>query len=231
MLALFDKLEDSAYTVLDVFKAGIIPSGIELLDDGGIRCANSFKPDLNIPEVEAAIFFEINGSKAAVEAEGRQVKEIAEKRARSVEWATDAERMAKLWQGRAVIGSASARYKEGKTRIFAGEDVCFPISKVPEALKRIKNLSAEYDIPVVIYGHIGDGNMHTAPIMDPLIPEEVERTHKIADAIHRLALEMGGSTTGEHGVGFSRSAYMEEEHGKAWMSCGPSKKRSFPKGS
>ncbi len=215
MLALFDKLEDSAHTVLDVFKAGIIPSGIEILDEGGIRCANMFKPDLNIPEVEAAIFFEINGTKPAVEEEGAQVKAIAEKRARSVEWATDADRMGKLWQGRAVIGAASARYKEGKTRIFAGEDVCFPISRVPEALRRIKDVSKEYDIPVVIYGHIGDGNMHTAPIMDPLIPEEVARTHKVAEAIHRLALEMNGSTTGEHGVGFARSAYMEEEHGKA----------------
>lgn len=215
MLALFDKLEDSAHTVLDVFKAGIIPSGIEILDEGGIRCANMFKPDLNIPEVEAAIFFEINGTKPAVEEEGAQVKAIAEKRARSVEWATDADRMARLWQGRAVIGAASARYKEGKTRIFAGEDVCFPISRVPEALKRIKGISKEYDIPVVIYGHIGDGNMHTAPIMDPLIPDEVTRTHKVAEAIHRLALEMNGSTTGEHGVGFARAAYMEEEHGKA----------------
>ncbi|MGE4272919.1 MAG: FAD-binding oxidoreductase [Desulfitobacterium sp.] len=215
MLALFEKLEDSALTVLDVFKAGLIPSGIEILDDGGIRCANIFKPDLNIPEVEAAIFFEINGSKAAVTEEGAQVRAIAEKRASSVEWATDADRMAKLWQGRAVIGAASARYLEGKTRIFAGEDVCFPISRVPEALRNIRNIGAKYDIPVVIYGHIGDGNMHTAPIMDPLNPDEVERTHKVAEAIHRLALEMGGSTTGEHGVGFARASYMEEEHGKA----------------
>jgi glycolate oxidase len=215
MLALFDKLEDSALTVLDVFKAGIIPSGIEILDDGGIRCANIFKPDLNIPEVEAAIFFEINGTKPAVEEEGAQVKAIVEKRASSVEWATDPKRMGELWQGRAVIGAASARYMEGKTRIFAGEDVCFPISKVPEALRRIRDIGATHDIPVVIYGHIGDGNMHTAPIMDPLNPEEVVRTHKVAEAIHRLALELGGSTTGEHGVGFARTAYMEEEHGKA----------------
>lgn len=230
MLALFDKLEDSALTVLDVFKAGIIPSGIEILDEGGIRCANMFKPDLNIPEVEAAIFFEFNGTKPAVDEDGVQVKVIAEKRASSVEWATDPARMAKLWQGRAVIGAASARYKEGKTRIFAGEDVCFPISRVPEALRRIRAIGEEYNIPVVIYGHIGDGNMHTAPIMDPLIPDEVVRTHKVAEAIHRLALELQGSTTGEHGVGFSRVAYMEEEHGKALDIMWAIKKAIDPKG-
>ncbi|HHV65778.1 MAG TPA: FAD-binding oxidoreductase [Peptococcaceae bacterium] len=230
MLALFEKLEDSALTVLDVFKAGIIPSGIEILDDGGIRCANMFKPDLNIPEVEAAIFFEINGTKPAVEEEGRQVLAIAQKRAKSVEWATDAERMAKLWQGRAVIGAASARLVPGKTRIFAGEDVCFPISRVPEALRRIKELSKQFNIPVVIYGHIGDGNMHTAPIMDPLIEDEVERTHKLAEAIHNLALELNGSTTGEHGVGFARAPYMEAEHGKALDVMWAIKKAIDPKG-
>lgn len=230
MLALFNTLEDSAYTVLDVFKAGLNPSGIEILDEGGIKCANSFKPELNIPEVEAALFFEVNGSKAAVEAEGAEIKAIVEKRCHSVEWATDPKRMTELWQGRQVIGSASARYLPGKTRVFAGEDVCFPISKVPEALRKIKSLSKEFSIPLVIYGHIGDGNMHTAPIMDPLNPEEVEKTKQIADRIHRMALEMGGSTTGEHGVGFSRSGYMEEEHGKALDVMWAIKKTIDPKG-
>ncbi|MDA8228278.1 MAG: FAD-binding oxidoreductase [Desulfitobacterium hafniense] len=215
LLALFPKLEDSAETVLEVFKNGLIPSGIEILDDGGIKAANKYKPELNLPEVEAALFFEVNGSKPAVEYEGLQIKEIAEKRACHVEWATDPDRMAKLWQGRAVIGAASARVKEGATRIFAGEDVCFPIAKVPYALRAIKDIGKQYNTQVVIYGHIGDGNMHTAPIIDPLKPEEVEACHKVADSIHRLALEVGGSTTGEHGVGITRTPYMEEEHGKA----------------
>jgi glycolate oxidase len=215
LLALFDRLEDTAETTLDVFKAGLIPSGIEILDDGGIKAANKYKPELNLPEVEAALFFEVNGNKASVENEGQQIMEIVKKRACHVEWATDPDRMAKLWQGRAVIGAASARIKEGATRIFAGEDVCFPIAKVPYALRAIKNIGLEHGIPVVIYGHIGDGNMHTAPIIDPLNPKEVEACHKVADAIHRLALDIGGSTTGEHGVGLTRSQYMEEEHGKA----------------
>ena len=215
MLALFDKLEDSAYTVLDVFKAGLVPSGMEILDEGGIKCANQYKPELKIPEVQAAVFFEINGSKAAVEYEGLVIKEIAEKRASSIEWATDPDRMAQLWQGRAVIGAASARAQKGKTRIFAGEDVCFPISKVPEALKGIKQLGADNGIQVIIYGHIGDGNIHTAPIIDPLNSKEVDAAMRVADGIHRLALKMGGSTTGEHGVGLTRAPYMREEHGLA----------------
>lgn len=215
LLALFNTLEDTAETVLEVFKQGIIPSGIEILDDGGIKAANKYKPELKLREVEAALFFEVNGNKPSVEYEGQQIKEIAEKRAIEVEWATDPDRMAKLWQGRAVIGAASARLKEGATRIFAGEDVCFPIGKVPYALRTIKEIGRQNNIPVVIYGHIGDGNMHTAPIIDPLKPEEVAAAHAVAHAIHKLALEVGGSTTGEHGVGFTRVPYMKEEHGKA----------------
>ncbi|MHB1652755.1 MAG: FAD-binding oxidoreductase [Desulfitobacteriaceae bacterium] len=230
LLTLFSSLEDAAETVLEVFKKGIIPSGIEILDDSGIRAANKYKSDLDLPELEAALFFEINGSKAAVEFEGRQVKEIAEKRATFVEWAADSERMAQLWQGRAVIGAASARVKEGSTRIFAGEDVCFPISKVPLALRRIREIGAKHKVLVVIYGHIGDGNMHTAPIIDPLRPEEVEAAHRVADEIHRLALELGGTTTGEHGVGFTRASYMEEEHGKALEIMKLIKKAIDPKG-
>lgn len=215
LLTLFSSLDDAAATVLEVFKNGIIPSGIEILDDSGIKAANKFQPDLKLPEAEAALFFEINGSKAAVDFEGQQVKEIAEKRASLVEWATDPQRMGKLWQGRAVIGAASARVKAGATRIFCGEDVCFPMARVPEALRRIKEIGAKHNTLVVIYGHIGDGNMHTAPIIDPLKPEEVEAAHRVADDIHQLALELEGSTTGEHGVGFTRSQYMEAEHGKA----------------
>lgn len=215
LLTLFSSLDDAAATVLEVFKHGIIPSGIEILDDSGIKAANKFQQDLKLPETEAALFFEINGSKAAVDFEGQQVKEIAEKRAISVEWAMDPQRMGKLWQGRAVIGAASARVKVGATRIFCGEDVCFPMAKVPEALRRIKEIGAKHNTLVVIYGHIGDGNMHTAPIIDPLKPEEVEAAHRVADDIHALALELGGSTTGEHGVGFTRAQFMAAEHGKA----------------
>lgn len=230
LLTLFPSLDDAAQTVLEVFKKGIIPSGIEILDDSGIKAANKYKPDLNLPEVEAALFFEINGSKAAVEFEGQQVKEIAEKRAIFLEWATEPDRMAQLWQGRAVIGAASARIKEGATRIFAGEDVCFPIANVPLALRRIKEIGAQHNTLVVIYGHIGDGNMHTAPIIDPLNPGEVEAAHRVAEDIHRLALELNGSTTGEHGVGFTRSEYMLEEHGKALEIMQRIKQAIDPKG-
>ncbi|MEW6661030.1 MAG: FAD-linked oxidase C-terminal domain-containing protein [Bacillota bacterium] len=215
LTALFDKLEDSGETVLEVFKAGILPSGIEILDDAAIKAANLYKPGLNIPAAEAMLLFEIDGNQPSVEHEGMLLQEIVKKRAKNVEWATEKARMAKLWEARGVIGSASARVKEGATRIFAGEDITIPLENVPKALRRIKEIAQKYSIIVVIYGHVGDGNMHTAPIIDPTDANEVQKTLQLADEIHRLAIELGGSTTGEHGVGIVRRPYMREEHGNA----------------
>lgn len=214
-MAVFSNLEDSGETVLEIFRNGLLPSGLEIIDSEAIKAVNIFKPHLNLPEEEAILFFEINGNQPSVEFEGDQVKKIVEKRAKSVEWSTDEKRMTALWEGRSVVGAASARAKEGATRIFAGEDVTFPVSRVPEALRRIKEIGDKYDTIVVIYGHIGDGNMHSAPVIDPSNPKEVEAANNVADEIHELALEFEGSTTGEHGVGIARAKYMIQEHGKA----------------
>lgn len=215
VIAVFSRLEDSGETVLEIFRSGLFPAGLEIIDSEAIKAANMFKPHLNLPEEEAILFFEINGNKPSVEFEGEQIKNIVEKRAKMVEWSTDEERMTALWEGRNVIGAASARVKEGATRVFTGEDVIFPVSRVPEALRRIKDIGNKYNTLVVIYGHVGDGNMHTALIIDPRNPKEVEAANNVADEIHKLALEFEGSTTGEHGVGMVRAKYMVEEHGKA----------------
>jgi len=79
-----------------------------------------------------------------------------------VEWSTDPRRMAALWQGRSVVAAAAARLRPDGTRVFAGEDICIPLNRVAESLRIIKSLGEKYQIEVVAYGHIGDGNIHTA---------------------------------------------------------------------
>lgn len=215
VMAVFSELEDSGRTILEVFNNGLLPSGMEIIDDQAIKAVNMFKPDLKLPEEEAVLFFETDGNEPGVKFEVQQIKNIVEKRAKLVEWSVDKKMMSSLWEGRSIIGPACARVKEGATRIFAGEDVSFPISKVPEALRRIKDIRNKYNTVVIIYGHIGEGNMHTALVIDPLNAEEVDTANRIADEIHKLALEFKGSTTGEHGVGITRIKYMKEEHGKS----------------
>lgn len=214
-MAVFDKLDDAPACVLEVYQAGILPSGIEILDKSAIAAVNQFKPDIKLPDAEAILLFEVDGNPPSVEYEGEKISEVASKRARNVEWSTDPARMAELWEGRSVTASAASRVREDGTRVFAGEDISVPLSKVADALRAIRALGDKYGIQVVNYGHIGDGNVHTAPIINPEIPEEVERVQKLVDEIHLLAIELQGSTTGEHGVGAVRRKYAELEHGKA----------------
>ena len=229
-MAVFDNLDDAPATVLDVYQAGILPSGIEILDSSAIIAVNDFKPHIKLPDAEAILLFEVDGNPPSVEFEGNVIREMASKRARSVEWATDPKRMAELWEGRSVTAAAAARVRPDGSRIFAGEDISVPLSRVADVLRAIRALGAKYGIQVVNYGHIGDGNVHTAPVINPENPEEVERVLKLVDEIHLLAIEMEGTTTGEHGVGAVRRRYAPLEHGTALEYMRKTKQAFDPKG-
>jgi len=215
VMSLFNKLEDAPPVVQEVYKSGIMPSGVEILDATAIRTVNMYKPGINLPEVEAILLFEVDGSPPAVDWEGEKIAQTTRAAGGKAEWSTDPERMARLWQARSLVAAATARIRPDGTRIFAGEDISIPMDKVAEALREIHRLAGEYEIPVVTFGHIGDGNIHTAPVINMDSPEEVERADALVDAIHRTAIELQGSTTGEHGVGLVRSMYAEREHKSA----------------
>jgi glycolate oxidase len=214
-MAVFDNLDDAPATVLEVYREGVLPSGIEILDSSAIKAVNQFKPEINLPDAEAILLFEIDGNPPGVEYDGKLIQEVAGRRARHVEWATDPQRMAELWEGRSVTATAAARVRADGSRVFAGEDISVPLSRVADVLRAIRSLGEKHGVQVVNYGHIGDGNVHTAPVINPEDPEEVERVLKLVDDIHLLAIEMEGSTTGEHGVGVVRRPYAEKEHGLA----------------
>lgn len=214
-MAVFDRLDDAPAAVLDTYQAGILPSGIEILDSSAIEAVNGFKPEINLPDAEAILLFEVDGNPPSVDYEGQVIKEVVGKRARTIEWSTEPQRMAQLWEGRSITATAAARVRKDGSRIFAGEDISVPLSRVADTLRAIRALGDKYGIKVVNYGHIGDGNVHTAPVINPEIPEEVERVMKLVDEIHLLAIELQGSTTGEHGVGAVRRPYAPLEHGKA----------------
>lgn len=213
VVAFFDKLEASGEAVIEVFRSRLFPSAIEILDRSAIKAAMKYKPDLVLPNVEAMLLFEVDGSPPGVAAEAENIARLCEKFASKVEWTDDAARLNQLWTARSVVGAAAGQIKEGATRVYIGEDICVPICRVPEALRRIQQIGEKYGITIVTYGHIGDGNLHAAPVVNTYDPSEIERVRRVGDEIHRMALEMEGSTTGEHGVGLTRAAYMVEEMG------------------
>lgn len=213
--ALFDRLEDTGEATRLIFRGGIIPSALELLDRAAIRAVNMYKPGLNLPEVEAMLLVEVEGQPAGVAEAAQTVASLLEGISRDVKWSDQPSEVAALWQARSVLGAASALIKPHATRVATGEDIAVPISRMPETLGRIAEIARRHEVACTTYGHIGSGNVHSAFVIDPRDPLEVERVLAASDEIHALALEMGGTVTGEHGVGFVRSAYMAAEHGPA----------------
>jgi glycolate oxidase len=105
--------------------------------------------------------------------------------------------------------------RQGSTRAYCGEDIAVPVSAIPEALRAIQDIGARHGILVATYGHIGGGGLHPGLLIDGHDADEIQRALRVADDIHQLALRLGGTVTGEHGVGAARAPYMAQEHGPA----------------
>lgn len=215
VLALFDVLENAGVAVQTVFQAGISPSAIEILDARCIRAVNLFRPALMLPEVEALLLFEVDGNPPGVRWDAERIQELVRPLTRSVEWSDEAARIAALWEARALVGAAVGTLRPGSNRAYCGEDLCVPVARIPETLRAIQEIGAKHRIPIATYGHIGGGGLHPGHLIDGRDSDEVRRVLLVADEIHELALRMGGTTTGEHGVGAARAGYMEREHGPA----------------
>ncbi|MDQ3458048.1 MAG: FAD-binding protein [Deinococcota bacterium] len=214
-LAAFDDLEAAGRAVQRVFARGILPSAIEILDRRALEAIRLFRPEVDLPVAAEVLIFEAEGDPITVAELARQIARACRGLATQVEWTDDSERAARLWDARRVVGAAVARVQKGYTRVYAGEDICVPITAIPQALRAIHDLGEKYGIYVAIYGHVGDGNVHAAPIIDMRDPEQVEKAERMVEDIHELALELKGTTTGEHGVGLVRAQYMAREHGGA----------------
>ncbi len=215
VLAQFGQLEAAGESVGRVLQAGILPSAIEILDASAIRAVNLYRPALRLPDTEAILLYEVDGNAESVATDARRIAEVVASLADRVEWSDEPTRVAALWEARSVVGAASGQIKPGCARVYAGEDICVPLTQVPRTLRAIQETARSLDLTVVTYGHIATGNLHPAPIIDVSDPDQVGRVRRFADAIHRLARQMGGTVTGEHGVGMTRIDYMQEEHGAA----------------
>ncbi|HZR98553.1 MAG TPA: FAD-binding oxidoreductase, partial [Chloroflexota bacterium] len=215
VLGLFDVLENAGQAVQAVYQAGISPSAIEILDARCIRAANLYRPGLALPEIEALLLFEVDGNPPGVRHDAETIVQAIGPLARAAEWSDDAQRIAALWEARALVGAAVGALRPGANRAYCGEDLCVPVARIPETLRAIQDIGARHGIPIATYGHIGGGGLHPGHLIDGRDPDEVRRVLLVADEVHALALAMGGTTTGEHGVGAVRARYMAQEHGPA----------------
>jgi D-lactate dehydrogenase (cytochrome) len=209
----FDSMEGAVQTVITTIQLGIPVARIELLDEVMIDAVNRYSR-LTHP-VKPTLFFEFHGtSQAGVSEHANTVQEIAaEHGAGGFLWATTTEDRARLWQARHnTLYAARAMRPGGKSFVT---DVCVPISRLAECILETKGDLQGSRAFAPLVGHVGDGNFHLNFVFDPEDPREFEEVKALNSRLVHRALAMGGTSTGEHGVGMGKIDYLVEEHGPA----------------
>jgi glycolate oxidase len=229
-LAAYASVDDTVLSLDDLFAAGILPSTAELLDRSAVQAIQAYRPQLGLPDGEAVLFIEVEGTPDYVASAVRFVDAIVKRRATVTRFAETETEIQQLWAARSGMAAASALMHPGKHRIFAGEDLAVPLSEIPRTIRTAREAAAELGIAVIFYGHFGDGNVHSAILIDPSDADEVRRADELADRLHRLAVGVGGTVTGEHGTGAVRQQYMRSEHGAALDVMRKVKETFDPKG-
>ncbi|MDR3575941.1 MAG: FAD-linked oxidase C-terminal domain-containing protein [Anaerolineaceae bacterium] len=202
----FNSIGDACQTVNAILSSGIVPATLELMDETAIACIEEAM-HLGLPlDVEAVLLIETDGSdEAAVLREIEGAARICEGNgARRVKIAKDEAERASLWKARRSVSPSLARKAPNKL----GEDITVPRNAIPEAVHRLKEISAKYGLPIVIFGHAGDGNLHPNILFDKRDSEQWHKVESMVSEVFNTALELGGTLSGEHGVGALKRPYM-----------------------
>ena len=208
MLATFDSMTDAAETVSAIIAAKIIPCTLEFLDRTTIRCVEDFAK-IGLPDVEAILLMETDGHPAVVEEEADKMIALAH-RAREVRVAGSAEEADRLTSARRAAFSALARV--APTTIL--EDATVPRSELAGMIAFIQRTAEKYRLRIGVFGHFGDGNLHPTFLCDERNKDEIERVHAAFREIFEKAIVLGGTITGEHGVGLAKKEFLENFAGK-----------------
>jgi glycolate oxidase len=206
VMVVFRSLDDAAETVNRILWAGILPLALEMMDNACIRSVEAYKP-FGLPlDAETILLIDQDGNDARVVAE--ELGEIA-RLARAggasevVQAATPAEGEA-LWLARRAVSPALARLRPNKL----GEDISVPRAQIPAMVRRVREIAERHALPIPLFGHIGDGNLHPNILCDLRDASEMERVQAAAREIFEAAVALGGTLSGEHGIGTLKREFL-----------------------
>ncbi|MBI5375516.1 MAG: FAD-binding protein [Candidatus Schekmanbacteria bacterium] len=224
ILALFKSIRDAATTVSELTAARIIPSTLEFMDYTCIKTVSNYL-NLGIPdECKALLLIEVDGSKEDVASKSRKAEEICRrKNPVDIRTASTNEEMEKLWTVRRGVSSAIGRLS--KTKI--NEDITVPRNKIPDILDEVYKIADKYRLSIICFGHAGDGNIHTNIMTDRENKEEMGRVEKAVEEIFAATLKAGGTISGEHGIGITKSPYISMELNQEYLNLMWRVKKSF----
>ena len=206
--AIFETLEDATEAVFDAVRTGVDVATIELVDDTSAEMATAYL-GTDLPEAPM-VFLEFH-AEHGVDEEIDLCRRLFESHGvQQFEMATD-EEMDDLWRARRELAYALVAFDPDRDPIHPG-DVTVPISAYPEIVAFATDLEAESGLSIPCFGHAGDGNLHYSVLVDRDDPAELEVGEDLYDRIVRRAIELGGTATGEHGIGEGKRASLELEH-------------------
>ncbi|MBS7810212.1 FAD-binding oxidoreductase [Roseococcus pinisoli] len=225
----FPSLEAAVNSVITTMQAGVPVARIELLDEVQMAACISYSKLEGYKPVPT-LFLEFHGTEAGVVEQAELVEGItSEYGAEGFAWARDAESRNKLWKARHDAFWACLAAQPGSRGIAT--DVCVPISRLADALLGCKRDIEESGLMAPIVGHVGDGNFHTVILVEDGNPQALERAWELDKKIVKRALDLGGTCSGEHGIGLGKREFLEAEHGVEAMAVMRSLKVAMdPKG-
>ncbi len=211
LFVVFPLLENAAQAVAEIIRNRIIPCTLEIMDQATIQAVENYL-HCGLPvDADAILLIELDGPTLILDRDLLRVSDICQVQgAASIEIATTEDQRERLWQARRAISPALGRIRPGKIN----EDIAVPRMKIPALLKTIRGLADKYHLCIVNFGHAGDGNIHMNILLDPSDKDERKRAEQAAEELFREVIALGGTLSGEHGVGIAKSPFFHWEVGR-----------------
>jgi len=221
----FPSVQDAVTTVIETIQMGLPVARIELMDRASIEAVNAFS-GTNLP-VMPHLLLEFHGSQSGVRETSETFGDIAQEHGGTgFDRATHPEERTALWTMRHNAFYAILALRPGARAVVT--DICVPVSRLAEAIEGTRADLEEAGVQGPILGHVGDGNFHAVLLLDEHDEDEMARARHVADQMVARALALGGTATGEHGIGVGKQRFMEAEHGDAWQLMGVLKQALDP---
>ena len=206
----FPSIADAVHTVIETIQLGVPIARVELIDSHTVRMVNAYAK-LGLRE-EPMLLMEFHGSPAGVKEQAETVQALAsEHGGQAFEWASTPEERTRLWTARHNAYFAAIQSKPGCRAIST--DTCVPISRLADCLLESVDEADASGIPYFLVGHVGDGNFHFGYLIDPDNPAEFEAAEQLNHQLVNRALRLGGTCTGEHGIGLHKMGFLRSEAG------------------
>ncbi|MGQ9603821.1 MAG: FAD-binding oxidoreductase [bacterium] len=211
MLVFFNSTSSAAEAVSGILESGVMPSAIELMDRSTLNCITQYI-EVELPSgTGCALIVEIDGTSRSELDYMKMVKDVVGRHEPiDMRVATDSLERERLWQMRRSVSPSLARIAPSKLN----EDVCVPRSKLPKLVEIMERLSKKYKLMIPTFGHAGDGNLHVNVMFDKRNPDQLRRAEAVVEELFSAVIEMGGSISGEHGIGIAKQQFLKKQVGE-----------------